>query len=103
VQLGCFASNTGYFELPVTTGMPVGVTFWARSERSDYTATVYLQEYDGSAWRDTDSAIVSGITHAKFRLNVVLAQPTSGQRFRLRGYGQVGAYLDNIAIFTVPR
>jgi formylglycine-generating enzyme required for sulfatase activity len=93
--------NSSTLTLPLTTGMPVGISLWARAVRSDNTGSIYLQEYDGTTWRTTESVSVSGISYQKIRLNVVLTQPTSGQSFRL--YGEQGVYLDDLQIFTVPR
>jgi hypothetical protein len=93
--------NAAYLSLPNTTNMLVGISIWCRATTSDNPAVLKLQEYDGSAWRDTDSLSISAITYQKVRLNVVLAQPTSGQQFRL--YGSQGVYIDNFEAFTVPK
>ncbi|MCE9615918.1 MAG: formylglycine-generating enzyme family protein [Lentisphaerae bacterium] len=94
-------SYSSTLSLPSTVGNPVGISLWARAVQSDNTGSIDLQEYDGTAWRTTDSVSVSGISYQKIRLNVVLTQPTSGQSFRLSG--SHGVYLDDLQIFTVPR
>jgi formylglycine-generating enzyme required for sulfatase activity len=88
--------------LPSTTGMPIGVSLWVRAVRSDIASSIYLQEYDGTTWRTTQSESISGIDYRKVRLNVILTQPTSGQQFRVCG-GDHGVYMDDIEVFTVPR
>jgi len=95
-----YPSFSAYLTIPSTTDMPIGVSCWGRAVQSDRTAQLYLQEYDGTTWRHTDQVSVSGIEYRRIRLNVVLSQPTSGERFRL--YGEHGIYIDDVEVFTVP-
>jgi hypothetical protein len=95
-----FTDSDTTLTLPQTAGMPVGVSFWARAYRSNNLGYIALQEYDGTTWRTTESINVSGLTYAKVRLNVILAQASSGQNFRLYGYR---FYIDDVQVFTVPR
>ena len=99
LQLGREYDN-GYVEVPVTTGLPVGVVFWARRVRTDRDGNLYLAEHDGTTWNHTDSQSVAGIEYEKVRLNVTLANADSGQKIRI--YGRY-LYIDDIQVFTVPR
>jgi formylglycine-generating enzyme required for sulfatase activity len=94
--------SSGYLYLPNTTGMLVGISFWARRVTSDQSVSIGLQEYDGTTWRSCDGTTASGTAFEKVRLNVVLAQPTSGQRYRIHA-DYNAAYLDDLTLFTVPR
>jgi len=101
IQISAPGYGSGYYViLPKTTNRLVGISLWCRAVSSGTTASLALQEYDGTTWRSTESVSISGISYRKERLNVVLTQPSSGQQFRLSG--DSGVYIDNYEAFTVP-
>ena len=74
------AGYWSYVELPVTAGLSVGIIVSARLRQSDLSGYIYLQEWDGTTWRSTDSATISDLGYEKVRLNIVLANKDSAQK-----------------------
>jgi hypothetical protein len=102
---GCIRFGTAFYNdqltLPVPTGLPVGVVFWARRIQSDSSPRLALYEWDGTTWRQTDyTTDVTSAEYVKVRLNVVLATTDSGQRVKI---GAEEVYIDDIRLYTVPR
>ena len=100
-----YHSADATIELPTPIGLPVGVVLWARRLQSDHTYVgVWLQEWDGTTWRTTDSvdsSTIDSTEYVKVRLNVVLATADSGQKVRLAF--DYGACIDDVELYTVPR
>ena len=96
-----FSGSTASLELPPTSGLPVGMTFWARRVHQDSSPTMSIQHWNGFSWGTAQSVNIPWDQYIKIRVGFSFSSPDSGLKLRFNGYG--GTYIDDVEIYTIPR